>query len=85
MDFGMLRPTTAEDVEQHGQVAELSLQRPVLARCCADSDLRFNVSHSNDVAVYAFSFGREIGVDLEAVRAVPDRDECLALDKSGVV
>jgi hypothetical protein len=28
--------------------------------------------------VYAFSFDREIGVDLEAVRAVTDRDDIAA-------
>src|SRR5947207_11404240 len=33
-----------------------------------DSDLHFNVSHCDDLAVYAFSWGHEIGVDVEAVR-----------------
>jgi len=31
----------------------------------AESDLRFNVSHCDDVAAYVFVFGREIGVDIE--------------------
>jgi 4'-phosphopantetheinyl transferase len=30
--------------------------------------LRFNVSHSNDVALYAVARGREVGIDLEFVR-----------------
>jgi 4'-phosphopantetheinyl transferase len=31
--------------------------------------LRFNLSHSKDLALYAFTRGREIGVDVEHVRA----------------
>ncbi|HEX2270158.1 MAG TPA: 4'-phosphopantetheinyl transferase superfamily protein, partial [Pyrinomonadaceae bacterium] len=34
-----------------------------------DSALRFNMSHSGGVALYAFTEGREIGVDVEQVRA----------------
>jgi 4'-phosphopantetheinyl transferase len=49
--------------------------KPALAPPFADSNLRFNVSHSDDVAVYAFSLGREVGVDLEAVRPLPDLDQ----------
>ena len=52
--------------------------KPALARRFADSDLRFNVSHSDDVAVYAFSFGREIGIDIEVVRSIPDADDIAA-------
>jgi 4'-phosphopantetheinyl transferase len=32
------------------------------------SELRFNVSHSGDVALYAFTFGRAVGVDVEVGR-----------------
>ena len=52
--------------------------KPALARRFADSDLRFNVSHSDDVAVYAFSLGREIGIDIEVVRPIPDADDIAA-------
>ena len=52
--------------------------KPALARCCANSDLRFNVSHSDDVAVYAFSCGREIGIDVEAIRVLQDADDIAA-------
>jgi 4'-phosphopantetheinyl transferase len=41
-------------------------------------DLHFNVSHSGDVAVYAFSRGREIGIDIEAVREMSDADPIAA-------
>src|SRR5947199_1461088 len=49
--------------------------KPALARRFADSDLRFNVSHCDDVTLYAFSCGREIGVDVEAVRVIREADD----------
>lgn len=49
--------------------------KPALAQRFADSDLRFNVSHSDDVAVYAFAARREIGVDVEAIRVIRDADD----------
>jgi len=52
--------------------------KPALSRCFADSDLRFNVSHSEDVAVYAFAPGREIGIDVEAIRVIHDADDIAA-------
>jgi 4'-phosphopantetheinyl transferase len=52
--------------------------KPALAGRCADPDLRFNLSHCDDIAVYALSYGREIGVDVEAVRVIPDADAIAA-------
>ncbi|HVH67071.1 MAG TPA: 4'-phosphopantetheinyl transferase superfamily protein [Gemmatimonadales bacterium] len=52
--------------------------KPALAGRFADSDLRFNVSHSDDLAVYAFASGREIGVDVEAIRPLRDADSIAA-------
>ena len=52
--------------------------KPGLSRRFADAALCFNVSHSEDVAVYAFSRGREIGVDVEAVREWRDTDNIAA-------
>ena len=52
--------------------------KPTVSRRFADADLRFNLSHSEDVAVYAFAPGREIGVDVEAVRVIPDADDIAA-------
>jgi 4'-phosphopantetheinyl transferase len=49
--------------------------KPALSRRFADSDLRFNVSHCEDVAVYAFALGREVGIDVEALRLLPDADD----------
>lgn len=39
------------------------------------SDLRFNVSHCGDLAVYALAHGREVGVDVEELREDFDGDE----------
>jgi 4'-phosphopantetheinyl transferase len=37
--------------------------------CLADAaDLRFNVSHAEDTAMYAIASGREVGIDVEATR-----------------
>ena len=52
--------------------------KPALAPRHADVDLRFNVSHSDDVAVYAFATGREIGIDVETVRVIRDADDIAA-------
>jgi len=52
--------------------------KPALAPWLADSDLRFNLSHCDDVTLYAFSRGHEIGIDVEAVRVMPDADAIAA-------
>ncbi|HKF97325.1 MAG TPA: 4'-phosphopantetheinyl transferase superfamily protein, partial [Steroidobacteraceae bacterium] len=51
--------------------------KPALGRF-TDSDLRFNLSHSAETAVYVFALGREVGIDVEAIRAIPDADEIAA-------
>jgi 4'-phosphopantetheinyl transferase len=52
--------------------------KPTLAPSFAGTGLGFNVSHCNGVAVYGFTRGAEIGIDVEAVRAFPDADEIAA-------
>ena len=49
--------------------------KPALAQRGAASDLHFNVSHCDDVAAFAFSHGREIGIDIESVRALHDAED----------
>jgi len=46
--------------------------KPYLARPWDLIDLRFSLSHSKGLALYAFARGREIGVDIECVRPFPD-------------
>lgn len=52
--------------------------KPALAQRFADADLRFNGSHCGDLVVYAFSSGREIGVDVEAIRKIRSAEDIVA-------
>jgi 4'-phosphopantetheinyl transferase len=45
--------------------------KPRLARGQTGGGLSFNLSHSHDLALYAFVMGREIGIDVERVRREP--------------
>ncbi|GAC1425482.1 MAG: 4'-phosphopantetheinyl transferase superfamily protein [Ktedonobacteraceae bacterium] len=45
-----------------------SLESPI-------SDIQFNISHSRDLALYAFSFSRQIGVDVEYMRSDFDYED----------
>ena len=57
--------------------------KPQLAESCGGKELRFNMSHSGAMALYAFSLDRELGVDLEQFRSIPDRDRIIARFFSG--
>lgn len=46
----------------------MSRRKPVLRPGLVPVDLRFNISHSADVALFAVAMGREVGVDIEQVR-----------------
>jgi 4'-phosphopantetheinyl transferase len=46
--------------------------KPALALSGADTDLRFNLSHSDDVAFVALTRGRAIGVDIECMKPFAD-------------
>jgi 4'-phosphopantetheinyl transferase len=52
--------------------------KPMLAADSASIDLRFNVSHCKDVAVFAFCRGREVGIDVEMIERVEGIDEIAA-------
>jgi 4'-phosphopantetheinyl transferase len=52
--------------------------KPALGARFEDSNLFFNVSHCDDLAVYAFSSAGEIGVDVEAVRWFADANDVAA-------
>jgi 4'-phosphopantetheinyl transferase len=47
--------------------------KPALAGRFAGARMHFNVSHADSVAVYAFA-DREVGIDVERIRDVPDAD-----------
>lgn len=46
--------------------------KPALSGELAERGLRFNVSHSGEMALYAFARERELGVDVEEVRPMED-------------
>lgn len=46
--------------------------KPALAAGCGDGSLTFNLSHSHDLALFAFGRGRALGVDVEWVRPLTD-------------
>jgi 4'-phosphopantetheinyl transferase len=48
--------------------------KPALAPHLAESNLHFNVSHRDGLAVYAFSRKGAVGIDVEAIRPIPDGD-----------
>jgi len=52
--------------------------KPSLARPFAAEDLRFNLSHADGLALYAIARGREVGVDVERVRPLPDAEHIAA-------
>jgi 4'-phosphopantetheinyl transferase len=52
--------------------------KPALGGAFARSGWRFNLAHSEALAVYAFCRTREVGVDVEALRTPPDADRLAA-------
>ena len=48
--------------------------KPALSRPLDRSGLRFNVSHCDDLVLYALSCSSEIGVDIEAIRVTEEAD-----------
>lgn len=49
--------------------------KPVLADIDNKDRLRFNLSHSQGLAVYAIACDREIGIDLEQIRPFPNAED----------
>lgn len=79
---GQLRRVLASKLGISPSVVELEygrLGKPHLSHRMPARDLRFSVSRSGDVAVIALSTRNEVGVDIEAVRPVPEADEIAAL------
>ncbi len=48
--------------------------KPALAAACDDGRLRFNVSHSQELALCAVTRDREVGVDIEFMRPLDDAE-----------
>lgn len=46
--------------------------KPFLLEAEGEPSIRFNLSHSGDWTVYAFASDREVGIDVERIRPLPD-------------
>jgi len=55
-----------------------SYSKPVLVTTPDQDMLNFSVSHSYGLALYAFTCGREVGIDLERIRADVDCEQIAA-------
>jgi len=64
--LGIPPESVAFDYGDHG--------KPSLATRNSERDLRFNLTYSEDLAVYAFATAMELGVDVERVRVMEDAD-----------
>ncbi|MBW4575008.1 MAG: 4'-phosphopantetheinyl transferase superfamily protein [Aphanothece sp. CMT-3BRIN-NPC111] len=49
--------------------------KPTLAEAFGGGRLRFNLSHSQGLALYAIALDREIGIDLEHIRPMADAEQ----------
>ena len=74
---GLLRVLLAEHVGAAPGNVALHRDTTGKLRLLGPSDVRFNLSHSRDLAVYAVSRGRDVGVDVEALDDDLDIDPIL--------
>jgi 4'-phosphopantetheinyl transferase len=75
---GMLRALLGAYLAVPGPAVEISTDlrgKPELARHLRGSDLRFNLSHSHGLAIFAFTRGKEVGVDAELIRQDIEAEE----------
>jgi 4'-phosphopantetheinyl transferase len=49
--------------------------KPRLLDSSGGDEIHFNLSHSDGAALFAFALDREVGVDIECVREVPEMDQ----------
>jgi 4'-phosphopantetheinyl transferase len=52
--------------------------KPVLKQNDNGRELRFNMSHAQEVAMYAVAWDRAIGIDIEHIRPMPDAAQIVA-------
>jgi 4'-phosphopantetheinyl transferase len=74
---GRLRQLLAARLGVQPEAVELAYGRNGKPRL-PNRDLHFSVSHSDDVALFAFSKAAEIGVDVEAIRPIREADAIAA-------
>ena len=49
--------------------------KPFLANGAETQDLTFNLSHAGYLVLYAFAWGRQVGIDVECIRPVEEMDQ----------
>ena len=72
---GILRTLISNYLEvdpHHIQFCYGKRGKPGIANNCSDKRLNFNMAHSKNLLLYAFSSKREVGIDLEHVRPIPE-------------
>lgn len=57
------------------ELVETRYGKPRLAPVHGSADVEFNLSHSGILALYAFTRGRAVGVDVELIREIPNADD----------
>jgi 4'-phosphopantetheinyl transferase len=75
VSHGVLRLLLAQYLKRSPRGLEFTLGPAGKPALRGDSPLRFNMSHSGGLAVYAFTSGCEIGIDVEEVRHMPDIEQ----------
>ena len=61
------------------ELGETEHGRPVRLHPQAHSDLDFNLSHSKDLALFAFCRGTRVGIDLEWLQPLDDMDDLVEI------
>jgi len=62
----------------YGPKGKPHLAQELVATVPQAADLRFNLSHSGGLALYGFTYGRELGVDIERLRPLDDAEQIAA-------
>jgi 4'-phosphopantetheinyl transferase len=74
---GILRTMLGRYLDMQPEDIELrstALGKPEVATDPGEGTIQFNLSHSGGEAAYAFTRGRRVGIDLEAMRPLSDLD-----------
>ena len=58
----------------YGSKGKPSLAQELVSTCSKASGLCFNLSHSGGLALYAFTYGRALGIDIEQLRDMEDAE-----------
>jgi 4'-phosphopantetheinyl transferase len=73
---GILRQLLASYLDEEPQTIQFDygeFGKPALLSDA--SDLCFNLSHANEMAVYVISRGRKVGIDIEYIQPVPEMEQ----------